>query len=290
MEKESERIYRTADYFKDDIPFVVQKLTMNPGYSGADAVGRRQFWKILYVISGEGVLKINNRRYPVSPGFVCLNHPDDLTVLELENDLVIHNILFHLKSIGDDLAKLYSDNRFFTVFRPEFRPENSLSHELLHLMDSNRTISALIRKMHREYNHTDANSGIMLRLLLLELLIEFARLSSRTYNRKRRKDAVAFIRGFLAEHYNGELDAERIAREIGISKGYLFTFCRNATGRTLGETLLEIRLEKAKELLLADSTEVKKICYRCGFSDISNFYKRFRRETGVSPGEFRKKR
>lgn len=202
-----------------------------------ESLNRRQFWKILYVIDGTGLLKINHREYPFGPGFVCLNHPDDLTNLALDRPVELYNILFLQKTIENDLARLYNDNSFFSIFRPDFRPEQSLSHNLLHLIDSNRRIYLEIRRLHHEYTHTDANSGEMLRHMLVGLLIEFSRQSARVFSRKRRQNAAGHIDRFLRENFAQPFDRERAAREVGMSKGYLFSYYRAATGRTIGETL-----------------------------------------------------
>lgn len=165
----SGRFYRAADYFKDDLPIVVQHNIHSPAdFDPPESLNRRQFWKILYIIDGTGLLKINHREYPFGPGFVCLNHPDDLTNLALDRPVELCNILFLQKTIENDLARLYNDNSFFSIFRPDFRPEQSLSHNLLHLIDSNRRIYLEIRRLHHEYTHTDANSGEMLRHMLVD--------------------------------------------------------------------------------------------------------------------------
>ncbi len=288
MTKEG-RYFRTADYFKDDLPIVVQHISQGPeAFYPPGSLNRRQFWKILYVVSGEGVLKINGRDYPFGPGFVCLNHPDDLTNLDLEHPIELYNILFLRKTIESDLARLYNDNHFLSIFRPEFRPERSLNHQLLHLIDSNRKIYTEIRRLAHEYTHTDANSGEMLRYMLLELLVEFSRQSSRMFHRKRRHEAVDSIEKYLRDHFGEPFRCEDAAREVGMSKGYLFSFYRRSAGRTIGETLLEIRLEEAKKLLRETDMSIETICFRCGFSDLSNFYKIFKREVGAAPGAFRR--
>lgn len=287
MAQISGKFYRTADYFKDELPVVVMHSIQSPEtFFPPESLNRRQFWKILYVVSGTGVLKINRREYPFGPGFVCLNHPDDLTNLALDAPIELYNLLFLLRPIENELAKLYSGNRFFSIFRPEFRPEQSISHNLLHLIDSNRKLCLGIRRIHRECTHADANSAEMLRYLLLELLVEFSRQSSLVFSRRRRQDAVGYLEKFLREHYAERFDSDRAAREVGMSKNYLFDFYRRATGRTIGETLLAIRLEEVKKLI-AGGMKIETACYRCGFSDLSNFYRVFRRETGVAPGTFR---
>lgn len=289
MENISGRFFRTADYFKDDLPVVVQHEIQRPeNFFPPESLNRRQFWKILYVASGAGILRINRREYPFGPGFVCLNHPDDLTNLALDEPIELYNVLFQQKTIESDLMKLYNDNNFFSIFRPDFRPEQSLSHNLLHLIDSNRRIYLEIRRIHHECMHADANTGEMLRHMLLELLIEFSRQSARLFRRRRRQDAAGYIDRFLREHYAEPFDCERAAREVGLSKGYLFSFYRGATGRTIGDTLLAIRIGEAKRLLRESTMKIETVCYRCGFSDLSNFYKVFRRETGEAPGKYRK--
>ena len=123
----SGRFYRAADYFKDDLPIVVQHNIHSPAdFDPPESLNRRQFWKILYIIDGTGLLKINHREYPFGPGFVCLNHPDDLTNLALDRPVELCNILFLQKTIENDLARLYNDNSFFSIFRPDFCPEQAL--------------------------------------------------------------------------------------------------------------------------------------------------------------------
>ncbi len=287
MAQLSGKFFRTADYFKDELPIVVLHNVQSPAsFFPPESLNRRQFWKILYVVSGTGVLKINHREYPFGPGFVCLNHPDDLTNLVLDAPIESYSLLFLLRPVESELAKLYSGNHFFSIFRPEFRPEQSISHNLLHLIDSNRKLYLGIRRIHHECTHVDANSVEMLRYLLLELLVEFSRQSSLVFSRRRRQDAVGYLEKFLREHYAERFDSERAAREVGMSKNYLFDFYRRATGRTIGNTLLAIRIEEVKKLI-AGGMRIETACYRCGFSDLSNFYRVFRRETGLPPGAFR---
>ena len=289
MEQISGKFFRTSDFFTGELPIVIRHDVQLPeSFFPPESLNRRQFWKILYVVSGTGILKINHREYPFGPGFVCLNHPDDLTNLVLDTPMEVYSVLFLLRTIEGDLAKLYNDNHFFSIFRPDFRPEESINHNLLHLIDSNRTLYLEIRRLFHESTHADANSGEMLRYMLLELLVEFSRQSLRVFTRKRRTDAVGYLDKFLREHYSERFDSGEAAREVGMSKNYLFDFYRRATGRTIGETLLAIRIEEAKKFLTRTDMEIGTICYRSGFSDLSNFYKTFKRETGVPPGEYRK--
>ena len=220
-----EYVYKYEQYFRRNLPVEVIKVVHNPENfpQAEDVAYRREFWKIVYIISGNGVFRINGRRYPFSPRFIYLSHPDDLTTLELTGDVQLYNIIFRKEAFSDDLQRLYGEYRFFSLFYHKFSPEKSLNHELLHIVNSNRSIYALIRKMEREYQLNDANSAEMLRYSLLELLVLLARQSAKHYNRKRKNEIIHFVDNYLQEHFRKKFDTAALADDIGISRGYLFT-------------------------------------------------------------------
>ncbi len=283
------KIFLQSEFFQDELPVVVRRHKHDPkSFYPPEMTKQRQFWEILYVAEGTGILRINHREYPFRPGFICLLHPNDQTNLVTDDSIDLFHVLFLLDAVDDDLARLYNDSNFFSIFHPEFRPERSISHEQLHLIDSNRQIFQDIRQMYRECNHGDANTGEMLRFMLLKLLVEFSRLGVRLFRRRRRQKTVTGIDNYLREHFSEPFRSEAVAREVGISQRYLSNFYRRATGSPLQKRLLEIRIEEAKKLLTGSDLPVEVICRQCGFSDRSNFYKVFRRETGVPPGVFRR--
>lgn len=290
MIKEKLSVFEAKRYIPQDMQIAVVRCKNSPTkypVSGTE-IFRREFWKIVYIISGNGILKINKHKYPVFPGFVCLIHPDDQTSMELSEDLTLFNIVFLHELIAADLNRLYDAYHFFSIFDHGFRSTNSMNHEQLHLLDSNRNIFSLVKKMAHEYQYQDANSNELLRFQLLELLINLARLSSKSFSKRRRSEISNIIEAYLHQHFQEPLSIQEIADEFGISRGYLFNLYRRDMGKTIGQTLLEIRLNEAKSLLKETNMNIESLCYRCGFSDLGNFYKVFKRNTGCAPGKFRK--
>lgn len=251
-------------------------------------LNQREFWKVAYVLSGRGKMIINGRHYPVSPGFVCLVHPRDLTTWELTEPLKIFNVIFRHKAVADEISRWAENNDFFAIFREEERADLSIRHELLHLLDANRNIVALIRKMHHEYRRDDLHSAELLRIYLLELLLELSRSSLRSFSRNRRMIVLNFIRKKLLGPGAEMPDLQSLCSESGFSRGYLLGAYKSLFHETMGETLLRSRIGYAKKLLHESSLSVSRICSLCGFTDPANFYRVFRRETGTSPGIFRR--
>lgn len=95
------------------------------------------------------------------------------------------------------------------------------------------------------------------------------------------------------EHMNAgisdnQLSVARLAGIAGLSEPYFRRVFKKLYGRTPSEHICWLRVERAKELLLAGGLGVAKIAQMCGFSNPNYFCFVFRRETGVSPGEFTK--
>ena len=251
-------------------------------------LNQREFWKITAVLKGHGFMVINGRRYPVSPGFVCLVHPRDLTTWELTTEpLTLYNVLFRHSAVANEIAAWAEQNDFFAIFQAADHADISIRHELLHLLDANRNILALIKKMYHEYKQEDLHSADLLRIYLLELLLELSRSSLKGFSRNRKRIVLNFIRKKLLAPGAKMPDLHRLCAESGYSRGYLLAAYKSAFHETMGKTLLNSRITHALELLRNSDLPVYRICQMCGFPDTANFYRVFRRETGHSPAEIR---
>ncbi|MEV7169824.1 AraC family transcriptional regulator [Streptomyces sp. NPDC093224] len=78
------------------------------------------------------------------------------------------------------------------------------------------------------------------------------------------------------------------AERLGVTPGHLTQAVRAATGRSPGRLLIEARAYRAQRLLAHTELPVRQVAARVGFADPAYFCRFFRRETGTSPGEYRK--
>lgn len=98
------------------------------------------------------------------------------------------------------------------------------------------------------------------------------------------------IRKILVEQYSDPgLSAYSVSKQAGISEKYFYQFWKEQTGETFANTLLNIRLEKAKELLKMTDFSNEKIAVHVGFSTVNTFYRNFQKVTGVTPKIYRDK-
>ncbi|MDV7143597.1 AraC family transcriptional regulator [Tropicimonas sp. TH_r6] len=89
---------------------------------------------------------------------------------------------------------------------------------------------------------------------------------------------------------NAELSPGLISGLSGLSESYLHRIF-NASGQSLMQTVRQLRLEKARDLLAADAQprlSMGEIAYRCGFASHSSFTRSFHNHFGVSPKDMRR--
>jgi AraC family transcriptional regulator len=82
---------------------------------------------------------------------------------------------------------------------------------------------------------------------------------------------------------------EHAARYAGLSPFHFLRLFSKVTGVTPDQYLVRTRLRRAARLLSQEDMPITELALDCGFADLSNFVRTFRRASGMSPGKFRKK-
>ena len=88
-------------------------------------------------------------------------------------------------------------------------------------------------------------------------------------------------------HPDKDLNLTKVANALKISIPYLTMLLREETGKTFSMHLMEIRIERAKQLLMSTDVSVADIASEVGYSSSQYFSTSFKRYTGKPPGEFR---
>ena len=95
------------------------------------------------------------------------------------------------------------------------------------------------------------------------------------------------VKSFIAQNYMDELRLKQLADIAGMSSSAFSRFFKLHTGRNLSEYIIEMRLGYASRLLVDTSKGIAEICYDCGFNNLSNFNRIFRKKKKCSPSDFR---
>lgn len=129
--------------------------------------------------------------------------------------------------------------------------------------------------------------GILYDLSLSDSIRE---LSSRTFNvdihnfDSRRVDSAY---KYMQENFNKEIRLSDMADLVNMTEVAFSRFLRKRTGRNFIDSLNDIRLGHATRMLVDTTHSVAEISFYCGFNNLSNFNRIFKKKKGCTPREFR---
>ncbi|MFG3510089.1 AraC family transcriptional regulator [Streptomyces sp. NPDC047821] len=263
------------------LPFAIGTFDTIGPMSRASFPHRHTFYEIVHVTSGTGTHVLDLARWELRPPHLCVIAPGQVHHWEnaegLDGSVVLFTEDFLLDHPGDrDLLRGFTERPWLT----------------LNQHDHDRT-GRLIADLHEEYRRGAPGFESVLRALLHVLVVRTARLPAPAAPvaapGTTRPGAVADAFGRLLGRTDPDLWSVRAcADRIGVTTGYLTEAVKAATGRTPGQLVREARAHEAKRLLAHTELTVRQVAARVGFADPAYFCRFFRRETGVSPGAFRR--
>lgn len=101
-----------------------------------------------------------------------------------------------------------------------------------------------------------------------------------------RKKAVDMAKQIISKRYDSELSIEKISRELHYSRNYFGQLFKQETGMSVNEYINQVRVQKAKELLLSGEYRIGQIAEKVGFSDQQYFSRVFKKIVGCMPSEY----
>ena len=95
------------------------------------------------------------------------------------------------------------------------------------------------------------------------------------------------IKDIITHRYEEDISLESISDELSYNPNYISSIFKKETGITFSDYLLEVRFDKAKDLLINTDLTVKEIAERLKYSNSQNFIRSFKKKESTTPGRFR---
>jgi len=153
-------------------------------------------------------------------------------------------------------------------------------------LNSNSSFELALR-MYKEFSDRDELSALALESLSTELLIAASRLNSGR-SEQRPPRWLKRVKEYLDEYYCKPPGLSELATAVDVHPTHLARVFRKFEHCTAGDYVRRVRISKARERMLATNLPLVDIALETGFSDQAHFSRSFKRETGMTPSEFRK--
>ncbi|RKD90361.1 AraC family transcriptional regulator [Mangrovibacterium diazotrophicum] len=278
-------ITRFSDFVKNRDSREIQREFSQPH--------KRGFFEIALITQNSDVMNIGeytfgNVKYSlftVSPfQVVSFNNSNSLPAGDLPKKDIDGILILFKPSFFTTIRQAYEIQQEFPFFKIHTSPMYNLSQENF------ADVMQLADQMYAEVKNPALNSTEVVRSFLLILLYKIKRLS-------RDNTIVATSDRFMAitakfEHLisinNGDfLSVKEYASQMNISPVYLSECVKKATGKTAQSIIIDHRVLFAQSLLHQSEKPISEIALEMGFIDLSNFTKFFKRNTGLTPKQFR---
>ncbi len=259
------------------------------------SIGDREFTSDFYMIGFKkiksGVIMYGRTKYDHDNGSMMFVKPRqviEFKTVEYEEDafiMFIHEDFFHGHFLHTEINK-------YAFFDYE-------ANEALHLSPSEElTIWDLYHKIEAEYqNNTDEYSKDIM-LTHIDSILKYSQrfykrqfinrtqLSGKTVSKFNDALAAYFANGLLLAQ--GLPTVHALASQLNLSSRYLSDMLKQETGKTAMELIHIYLVNEAKNRLKSDDQRVSDIAYELGFENLPYFSRLFKKETGVSPNQFKK--
>ena len=182
---------------------------------------------------------------------------------------------------------------FTGSFAETLLKENGI--EPLKVYTINEELMKTIRRewgfLFREYILRRQNYDIMVASLLTSIIVRLGRHIKKNETavsdgdlRKRLENTVAYIHN----HYTEQIPINVLAENEHISESRFRELFKKAFGISPGEYIINLRIERASELLITTDSSVSYISAVCGYTDEFYFSRIFKKKTGYSPLMYRR--
>lgn len=247
------------------VPVLCGEHFCEPSHSFGPA--RREYYLLHFVAEGCGVYHCGGEDYQVGPGQLFVIRPEEMTVYRADAQNPWHYIW-----VG-------------------FRVGEPLEEEIRMLLQQNVFTIPNARRVFFEIaasGQLHASRELFVCGKVYELLSMM--MESCSQQQTDMSNYVLRAKDYVEANYVSDLSVQGIANYLGLSRSYFSAIFKQSEGVSPQEFIVDLRLRKAGELIAERGYRPGEAAAACGYTDVFNFSKMFKRKFGVPPGRYRRGR
>jgi AraC family transcriptional regulator, transcriptional activator of pobA len=140
---------------------------------------------------------------------------------------------------------------------------------------------------HHAIGHVAAGMSLLIALLVQIARLQQTQLTAPLQVASRKTAKIEKFRALVDEHFKEHLPMQAYASQLGITPGQLTRLCREALGMSSLEVIHSRLIHEAQRDLVYTANSVRQLADGLGFTDEAYFGRFFRKQTGLTPREFR---
>lgn len=269
-----------------EFPVHMNQLWMKKYHNSREHYHWHNFYEISYICSGQAACFVDGEIYPVHQGDIVVFNAGEVHGWEMEEDIELLVLTFSKEMITGDR---YIDDeilRFFDNLTSNFT--NILNGQ----MEATKEIHHSLCSAWQEWTGGEIAKNLMIKAELLKILtylnryfvngeVDFEAVKQKRKELKRLDEVMKYIDA----HYMEKLTVEEVASVANMSAGHFSKLFHKIMGQRYIDYIIQKRIQKAKEMLETTELTVVDIAMECGFNNIANFYRTYRKFYQKAPRE-----
>ena len=273
-------------------------------FDNAPWEGVKHHWhdeiEILYFMKGNFKVKINMESFPVEEECFFFVNPGEIHSVDCSGPATESAIVFHpciLNFEHYDLAQTQLIQpltkgeiqlpRFLDSSHPAF---HKIKKEYLDILNVFHQTGMFLSSEYQTVTE-DIASQLFIRAGFLKMLGFLSSFSLLTQPEKADDYRVQIIKSsleFIRKHYQERIYIRDLAGNASMNEQYFCRFFKKILGKSPITYINEYRIKQAIILLQTTDSPVMDICLDCGFNNLGNFLREFKKDTGFTPLQYRK--
>lgn len=270
-----------------EVPYSVYTCDMPKFYPNVPIHWHNEY-EIDYVIDGVGEFVCGDAHFVAHKGDVILSLPNMIHAAYPEEGKSLHYKAFVFNA--NMLGQTENDRSYNDCIRPI--SQNSLLPVLHYSKDFEEydKVKTLVEEIIASSVKNDSFEDLLLKSNLYKL---FYIISQDKYVTKESSDDISYAElirpslEYMSNNFDQNINIETLAILCSVSTSYFMSSFKKAVGFSAIEYLNHLRIKHACSMLSETDADISEIAGSCGYNNLSNFNRQFKRIVGCSPRDYR---
>lgn len=256
------------------------------------------FFEIVQILDGSGMREVNNNRFPYNKGSIFLFTPLDCRGFDIETPTRFCSIRFSEVFLGQ--CKTAQDRERIAQWLKQlehiFYHHNRFQELLVMRPGDCRMVSTLMNNMVEEYEQRQSYHEENLQHFVTLILNILSRnvsdhVPGMSVSGGESEPLINRMLLHIRQHISipEKLRIDYLASRFNLSANYVGEYFRKFTGESLQHYITQYKIKLVQQRLAYSALTVSQIAGELGFTDESHLSRQFRKYSGVSPVEYRKR-
>ena len=232
--------------------------------------------------------------FQMKEGDLCFLSPNVRHVITaLEDDVIVLNVLLSKQLIDTGFLALLKDKYLLADFFKNILYERGASAYILFPTGADPWMKQTFGLIYQEEQKREYAYREYLVLYVKQVMIHLIRryqlqaVVAESVQQEMGSHVVAIL-AYISVNYN-QVSLKQTAEFFHFSEAYLSRMLKKYTSRTFVQIIMELQMKHGKELIEEGKLNLAQISQEVGCFDASHFTKKFKKQFGISPEEYRKK-